>query len=153
MVSKRNPGEMTVVNDLINAFDESLVTKYVWGAALLRYLNKHIGGDTHFSLNVTMKEVSVEVLKLDQRIQFELLSRPIEENDEYTGEIWRAMESSQQHRVSQVEKHNVRLSNILLIMFSIFLFGFTVWLSIKVVHGGVDVGELLSWFLTLLSSN
>lgn len=153
MAAKRNPGEMTVVNDLINAFDENLVTKYVWGAALLRYLNKHVGGDIHFSLNVTMKEVSIEVHKLDQRVQFELLSRPIEANDEYTGEIWRALDSIDKQRASRIEQHNVRLSNILLILFAFFLFSLTTWASIKIVHDGVDIGELLTWFINLSVSN
>lgn len=152
MATKRKPGEMRLVNDLIDEFDDSRAVSHVWGGALLRYLNTHCGEDHPFLMDTTVNEIHLILKEMDQKKQFLLLSRPIEEGDPYTGEIWRALESSTTSEMQSVQQHNVVLSRVVIIGVAFALFVASMLVTIRLVHNGFDVTGFITKLLDMMDS-
>lgn len=144
-----------IVNDLINDHDQTRLYEIPWGIPLVRYINRF---SPHKLMPVTtkMSEVRVFLTGLPNDVFFEILSREIAENDEYTGEIWIKLKDKhgvyiKARKTDKLSSTNT-LANKATVLGLVFLFLFVVKASFDFAVTGEFNVELIDKVIEIIIS-
>lgn len=143
------------INDLINSQDQTMLFEIPWGIPLVRYINRFA---VHRLLPITARASDIRgfLAELPNDMFFEVLSREVLKDDEYTGEIWVKVHNRHGVYVRPKTSNRFNLSNAMvnrtIVLGMVLLFLFVTKVSFDyAVTGEINV-ELLAKVIDLIIS-